>query len=352
MEAMPSWRAGTRVSRETVIEIVAYIGAAAGVTAAGIALGESAGTGVQAVFNLITAAVLFGAGWALVSELEVYRRMKSVFWFLSVFAVAGFAGVLFSQAVDDPKNAVFLTALVVAVYSFGLWLASRRSLQVIALVLSVYVAVATLLFPDTVVGFDPPDLTALALVTWIFGLAVVAAGALGVLSPRKTTMAIGSVMGIVGPLLFLVNGRQILGELLSLGTAVVLVAVGGVLAERVAVGVGIAGLLLLSAVIVANHVEDQGPAILVVVIGLLLLGGAIVAARAAPGSGWPAATTVPPAPPPIAPADPTMPPPMAPPAPPSMAPPPTAPDEPAPPPARPQAPSAPPTPPPGSGLEG
>src|SRR5207245_3272458 len=105
------------------------------------------------------------------------------------------------------------------------------------------------------------------------------AAAFGVLRPRKTAIVLGSIGAIFGPLLLVVNGKDVLGEILSIGGAVVLVFVGDAMEELVAGGLGIAGTLFTSAFIVGHHVTNQGPAIAVLVMGLVLLGGALAAAR-------------------------------------------------------------------------
>ncbi|MGH2692376.1 MAG: hypothetical protein ACRDHM_07705 [Actinomycetota bacterium] len=287
--------------RETVGEIVGYLGAAAGLTGASIALGSSAATpSVQVVFNLVTGAVLFGAGLALGADAGVYARMRSVFWFLSVFLIAGMVALLLGPILElSPKTVVVLSSLITAAYSFGLWWMSRRSLQVLALILSLLVTLIALVFPDVSgAAFGPPSFTGVALVTWLYGGAVIAAGALGLLTPRRTTLAVGSVIAVVGPLFLLQGDTQILGELLALVTAVGLLAAGAWFGELGMTGIGIAGILVAASTIVADHVQEQGPAIAVLLIGLVMVGVAIILARTArqpPASI--AATPPPPTPP-------------------------------------------------------
>jgi hypothetical protein len=306
MDATPTTGSSLALRRESVIEIVAYVGAAGALTAAGIALGESASTGVQIAFDLITSAVLFAAGWALSEDVDIYARMRSIFWFLSVFGVIDLASTLFRDVFDltTPRTVVGLTALVGVLYALVLWLLSRRSLQAIALVVSVYVVVLAAVFPSPdPLGSGVPDVTVLALVTLGLGLATVFAGLFGFVAPRKTTVALGSIAAIVGPLLFLANGHDVLAEVLSLLVAVFLMGAGDVWEERVAAGLGIAGLLVVTAVLVSTNVTEQGVAILVLVVGVVLLGGAILAARLAPPAveAPPASSGEPPLPPPPAP---------------------------------------------------
>jgi len=216
-----------------------------------------------------------------------------------VSLVTDLAVTLFADEASNPKNVAILVGVVATGYSLPLWWLSRRSLHMIALIVSAYALLVALVFPDPEGFFlGIPDITAVAVVTWFFGGALVAAGMFGVLVPRKTTIVLGSIASIGGPLLLLVNENDVLGELLSFATAAALVIVGTWREELAATGLGIVGLLVASAIIVGDHVKDQGPAIVVLVIGLLLLGGAIMASRATPGQPGSAAPTMPEATPP------------------------------------------------------
>jgi hypothetical protein len=275
-----SFQRGPTLVRETTGEVVGYLGAAAGLTAASIALGESATPTVQVIFNLITAAVLFIAGLALGAGTGAFDRMRSVFWFLSVFLFAGMISTLLGQTLEvEAKTTVILTGLASAAYSFALWWMSRRSLQVLALILSLLVTLIALIFPDFTGLLGPPSFTGIGLATWLFGGVVIAAGALGVLTPRRTTLAVGSIIAVVGPLFLLQSDTQLLGEGLSLLTAVALLAAGAWFGELAVSGIGIAGILLATTAIVANHVGEQAAAIGVLVVGLVLVGVAILMAR-------------------------------------------------------------------------
>jgi hypothetical protein len=282
--------------RETIGEIVGYLGAAMGLTAASIALGGSSDAGVQVIFNLVTGAVLFGAGAALAEETAVYARMRSVFWFLSVFLLGGMVSTLLGPVLElSARTVVVLSGLASAAYAFGLWWVSRRSLQVLALILSLLVTVIAGVFPDVSGLSGPPTFTGIAITTWLFGGLVIAAGALGILTPRRTTLAVGSVIAVIGPLFLLQGDTQILGELLSLLTAIGLLSAGAWFGELAVTGIGIAGILIASSSIVANHVNEQAPAIIVLLIGLVMVGVAIVLGRTA---GRPAASSDAPPPPP------------------------------------------------------
>lgn len=265
----------------TIVEFIGYAGAAVALTAASMVLGDAAGEGVRVAFDLITAGVLLAAGWAVGGRPEPYPRMQSVFWFVSVLAVADLAGTLLGEIGGlEGRMVVFVAGLVTAAYSFGLWWMLRRSLQAIALILSGYVAIIALVVPEG--GgfiFGSPDLSAAGFVTWLLGGGIFVMGWLGWLGPRRTTLVLGSILALFGPLLFLIGGERIVGEILSLATAFALMAAGERFVERSVVGLGIAGTLIVASTIVSNHVEGEGWAIAVVVIGLLLLGAAILLAR-------------------------------------------------------------------------
>ena len=287
------------VGLQTVVEFVGYAGAAVALAAASTALGGSTNVGVRVIFDLITAGVLLAAGLAIAGRPEPYPRMQSVFWFVSVLAVADLAGTLFGDVIGglEGRMVVFVAGTVTAAYSFGLWWMLRRSLQAIALILSGYVAIIALVVPDGVgFIFGPPDLSAVGFVTWLLGGGIFVMGWLGWLMPRRTTLVVGSILALFGPLLFLIGGERIVGEILSLVTAFALMAAGEWIVERSVVGLGIAGTLIVSSTIVGNHVEDTGWAIVAVVIGLLLLGVAILLARGTPGEPRAPAPTEPPVP--------------------------------------------------------
>lgn len=299
------------IALRTIVEFIGYAGAAVALTAASNVLGQTASEGVRILFDLITAGVLLAAGWALGGRPEPYPRMQSVFWFVSVLAVADLVGTLLGDVIGglDGRMVVFVAGLVTAAYSFGLWWMLRRSLQAIALILSGYVAIIALVVPDG--GgfiFGPPDLSAVGFVTWLLGGGIFVTGWLGWLTPRRTTLVLGSILALFGPLLFLIGGERIVGEVLSLATAFALMAAGEWIVERSIVGLGIAGTLLVASTIVGNHVEGEGWAIAALAIGLLLLGAAILLARGMWG-GPPALETEgsagpPPPPPPPPPASP------------------------------------------------
>ena len=275
--------------RSSGIEFAAYAGAAAGMSAAGVVLGDAPGAAAQVVVLTAIGAVLALAGWFLDGDARVTGRMRSVFWFLSVLVIAEAAGVLFGRLVGglSVRTIGGLTGLAAAVYSLVLWWRFRRSLQVLALIFSFYGMVASLLFPEFgIFGIDPTGLTVF---TWLYGGLVAALGALGLLVPRKTAFVTGTIFAILGPL-FLAASESFGGPLLALLTSAALLFVGTWMGERAVAGLAVVGILLAVAVMVATNVSDRGAGIAVVVLGAAVLGAAVLVARrllAAPGAGSP-----------------------------------------------------------------
>jgi hypothetical protein len=295
--AAPTTPPAPLVSRDTLIEIAGYLGAAVALSAAGVAL-EDSGTGVQIGFELATTLVLVAAGWALGEGSDVLARMKSVFWFLAVFAVTALVGLFFDEVVDlGGKSLVTASALVVTVAALVLWWVLRRSLQLVALFGAALVLIGSVVFPDLQFLFGQPDITGVAIALWLYGWGVVVIAALGVVAPRRTGVVLGSIAAVLAPLLMQTTGNTVLGQVLALLSAVALVALGDRLGERAAAGIGIAGVLVVSSAIVSDHADDLGPAIVALVIGLVLLGGAIVAVRAGSADGPASQPPAPPVPP-------------------------------------------------------
>jgi hypothetical protein len=299
------------LSRDTLLEVIGYAGATAALAAGLIAVGEASGTGVQVLTSLVISAVLFLAGWAIANGgSEIFQRMRSVFWFGSAFAFLALVGDLVGEGLDlRGRGGAVLTGLLATGFAAFLWWTSKRSLQAIAMILFAWITLIQLVMDE---GSD--NFTTIGVMTWLFGIVVLVAGAAGILLPRRTALSLGAVGAVLlGPVLIGssfnlfggASGPDTVAILLGLVMAVVLVFVGDVMSERVASGFGIAGILFHTLVLVSEKVNDQGPAIAVLVVGLVLLGVAIVLAggslpgvKTMMGGGAPPAPPMPPAPPP------------------------------------------------------
>lgn len=286
MDSTPRLSASALMTRMNIIEIVGYVGAAIGLSATGIALGETSGTGVRIATDLVVVAVLLFAGMAIGGRArDRFLRMRSIFWFLSVLAFSDLAALVVADGLDvQGKSAALLTSILVTAFGFALWTISRRSLQVIAVLIAADIALVIAVFQEPG-GFIPiPNLTPPAMASWVFGVAVLFAGARDVLIPRRSAMVVGGVIAILSPLFIdfdFVGGGSVslVGEILALLTAVLLLAVGESMGERPPAGLGIAGTLFVTVVIVGDNIHEQSSGIGALVAGLFLLGGALFAIR-------------------------------------------------------------------------
>jgi hypothetical protein len=286
VDSTPRSSASSLTVRMNVIEIVGHVGAAIGLSATGIALGETSGTGVLIVTDLIVVGVLLFAGAAIGGRArDRFLRMRSIFWFLSVLAFTDLAALVVTDGLDvQGKSVALLTAIPVTAFGFALWILSRRSLQVIAVLIAADIALVIAVFQEPG-GFIPiPNLTPPAIASWLFGVAVLIAGARDVLTPRLSAMVVGGVIAILSPLFIdfdFVGGGSVslVGEILALLTAFALLAVGETMGERPPAGLGIAGTLFVTAAIVGDNIHEQGSGIGALVAGLFLLAGALFAIR-------------------------------------------------------------------------
>jgi hypothetical protein len=292
------------IPKDSVVEIVGYVGAAVALAAAVIAVGEAAGTGTQLFTELIIAGVLLLAGWTIASnEADVFQRMRSIFWFGSGIAFQALVTLFVTDTLElTGQGGQVLTGVVATAFAAALWVATRRSLQQILMVLFGWATVLAIVLED---GDPTSSFTTFGVVTWLLGLAVLAAGAAGALAPRRTALVLGSVGSVLlGP--FFVgfefslfggdSGPSNGGMMLGAGMGALMILAGDRLSERAVAGIGIAGAVVYPIALVATNVHEQGPAIALLVVGLVLLGGAIVAARG--GTPEPAAPPAPPPPPP------------------------------------------------------
>ena len=290
------------VTIETAVEILGYLGAAVGVAATLVAAGQvqDLSEGGALAITLVVAAGLLGAGYLFgLRPLERGQRMRSVLWFGAAEAWAVGVTVLIGEIVGlDGRGGAIVSSLLGLAIGAALWWQLRRSLQEIFLFLAILAVLVSLVFPETSF-FGVPDLTGMAMLIWAFGCVWLFLATRRIVEPVRTGMVLGSIAAIVGPLVF--TRTRIAGEVLSLVTAAGLLVLGEWLGERAVQGLGIAGLLLVSAGVVVEHVGDStGGAIAALVAGILLLALALFASGMGPRRPL-GAPLLPPAPPPLAP---------------------------------------------------
>lgn len=225
------------------VEPVAYLGAAL----VGVALflfgvqfwEQLTNWGRVALSSLITLVLLL-VGIALGrSGSAPAKRASSFSWFLTVGGVAATAGLIFSDVLElDFDWRPLLTAGSALVAAVVLYLLSRRTLQQVAIAISMAAFLATL-----------PGLFPLGEEAWVFGLLFLAMGAAwmlltwgGYLTPATTGWVLGSLFAIaVG--FGAVDDNAFwsgLGVVVGLG----LVWLSTILDRRSLLGLGVLGLLI------------------------------------------------------------------------------------------------------------
>jgi len=290
------------VTLEISIEILGYLGAAVGVAATLVAAAQvqDLSEGGALTITLVVTAGLLGSGYLFgLRPLERGRRMRSVLWFGAAEAWAVGVSIFIGEIVGlEGRGGAIVSSLLGTAIGAALWWRLRRSLQEIFLFLAALAVLVSLVFPEPSF-FGVPDLTGIAMLIWAFGGVWLFLAIRRIVEPVRTGMVLGAIAAIVGPLVF--TRTRIAGELLSLATAAVLVVLGEWLGDRAVQGLGIAGLLLVSAGVVVEHVGDStGGAIAALVAGILLLALALFAGGVGPRRSLPGAPPgLPPAPPPL-----------------------------------------------------
>jgi hypothetical protein len=186
--------------RAVAVEVLGYLGGGLALVA-GFVLGAESWTqlghwGRVAVLALVTT-VLLAAGWRLREDRgRVLPRLASVLWLAAVAAFAGLLAVLLGgrsdDALDDPSLWVAGGALVLA---GGLYLLERRVLQQVALFAAV---VATMVAAGDEFGWPWERVEGYGFL--VLGLAWLELGRRGLVGPRRTSEALGSlVLGAGGP---------------------------------------------------------------------------------------------------------------------------------------------------------
>lgn len=268
------------LDRAVLVQVVGYVGAAAAVAATFVTLGRAADlteTGTLLVMLAVAIVLLFAGMTVGAAGGFAYERMQSVLWFGAIQAWS-FAVQLFVTAIAEleGRGAVVLASVLVTLGAGALWWFQRRTLQQLALFGGLGGLIVSLILPEPG-PFQPPDLTVTMLIVWAYGVAWGFLGLRGAVQPARTAMVLGAITAVGAPLAF--TDARLAGELLSLVTAFVLLGFGERRGDRAVAGLGIVGVLVVSAVIVVEHLESTPGTIAALVGGVVLLFGALVAAR-------------------------------------------------------------------------
>jgi Predicted membrane protein (DUF2157) len=274
--------------RAVAAEVLGYLGGVLAVVAGFVLGAESWGQlgpwGRAAVLAALTGVLLAAGWWLRGSEGRVLPRLASVLW---LFAVAGFAGLVAvlqegrsDNALADPSLGVAAGALVLAL---GLYLLERRALQQVALFVAV---VATMVAGGHRLGWSWQTVEGYGFLA--LGAVWLELGRRGLVGPRRTSEALGSLALLSGPEVFDTEavGPGDWGLWLGLALSVALIVAGSVLARNVLLGIGAAGMVLYLGQVAGEHWNDLGAPVTILLVGLGLVAAAAVVARLRPsGSG-------------------------------------------------------------------
>ena len=114
-------------------------------------------------------------------------------------------------------------------------------------------------------------------------------GRRGLVAPRRTSEALGSLLLLSGPEVLDVQGSGPgdWGLWLGLGLAVALIVAGSALRRNVPLGIGAAGMVVFLGQLAGEHWRDLGAPLAILVVGLGLVAAAVVLARLRPAATRP-----------------------------------------------------------------
>lgn len=281
MQSAPSVGTDQRI---TVVEVLGYAGTAIALVGTGAVVGTftSGGRVVALIVSLVLAAALFAAGLVVGgSTVDRLRLMRSVLWFLAIWAFQGFLGALIDPS---SRGGFFLVLLISCIMAGALWVMLRRTLQQLALYGSVLGAILVLTAPDPMfgllgfLGFGSSDLVATAVVMLLVGGVWLALGALGSVAPPRTAMVLGALTILLGTALLASETEE--GSFLAMAIAGAgLLAIGNMRADRAVSGIGIVGLLLGTAVFFGEIVSGDLGSVIALVVGVGILVAALLLGR-------------------------------------------------------------------------
>jgi hypothetical protein len=286
------------VPRALLGEVAGYVGAPAAATAAGVIVARSSlGTAGRVLVAGLFVAVLLAVGFAVGDVEKRVARLRSVMWFGAVLAWFALVEILvFDVGGLGSRTGVVVASILATAGAGPVWWLCRRSLQQIAVFLSLVAVVTAIAFPTpSLSGFDT---TTVGVLVWLLGLAWLILGARGLVLPRRTALVVGTITALLAPVYLLRTGSSIGGEVLGFVTAVGVFVAGGRFDDRAVEGLAIVGLAATSSAVVAEHLRDpEALAVVALLVGLGLLGVAVWLTRpssGAPLAGGPALLAAPP----------------------------------------------------------
>ena len=261
-------------------EVVAYAGAVLALSAVAFIasrIWEDLDAVVQLVLVALGTGLLWAAGWWMRGgESPVRRRLVAVLWFLSAGGMGWLADVVATDLWDVEDGYGLIIGVALSAYAAWLYLQRRTALQQIALaggVLFLCGGISDISGGDDLFG----------VLVWGVGAAWIALATVGVLTPRRTGLALGGLGVLSGSqaiALEFFESAEGWGLALGLISSVVLLYLSVSLREMVLLGLGVAGLFLFLIQIVEEYFGGGlGGPLTLFVAGVLLLVLSLVTIR-------------------------------------------------------------------------
>jgi hypothetical protein len=263
-----------------VTEALAYLGAALAVAAGGTVVGgewDGLSTAGRIVIPGAMWLLLFGVGWWIRGATSPpHARLARGLWLLSAASLAWTV----SSVVDDGLRAErwpLWSGAAVVLFAGALYLARPGTLQQVALIGGVILLA---------VGLAEDSPTAMGVGFWSIGAAWILLGWRRLLVQPSTASTVGSLLALVGALVFSIENEEV-GAWVSVLTAAGLIAVSVGIRHTAVLVLGAVGLFFSTFGTIQQYVEGTtGIAIGLLVAGVAVLTLALVVSRLTRPSRW------------------------------------------------------------------
>jgi hypothetical protein len=263
-----------------VTEALAYLGAALAVAAGGTVVGgewDGLSTAVRIAVPGTIWLVLFGVGWLIRGATSPPQvRLARVLWLLSTASLAWTVSSAVANGFRAERWPLWSGAAVV-LFAGVLYLARPGSLQQLALVGGLILLA---------VGLAEDSWTVMGVAFWSIGAAWILLGWRRLLVQPGTASTVGSLLVLIGALLFSIQHEEV-GAWLSVLTAAGLIGVSVGIRHTAMLVLGAIGLFLSTFGTIQRYVEGtSGIAIGLLVAGVVVLALALIVSRLTSPSRW------------------------------------------------------------------
>jgi len=265
-----------RASRSLATEALGYLGGVVVVVSTILIANlywDDLSLGSRLALMAVAAAGLFAGGLAVPRRLdEIGDRLRSVLWLASTISIAGFLAILGADALDlSGADTAVLTTTGTATAAAALWWAHHHFVQqiatMVALMVTAAAAIADFVEPDYLPGVG----------AWLVGIAWLALGLRGTLTPRRPVLALSAAAAIVGAMATVPTDW---GFVLALATVAGVVALAVQRADLLLLSIGAVGTLVLLPAAVNEWFPGSAAVPFVLLgVGLLLVAVALWTAR-------------------------------------------------------------------------